>query len=305
MKRKYILYNPLSGNGEAKKAIESLKQAYANASLIDIQELTDYSAFFAQIEEDGDIIICGGDGTLNCFTNDTRDLRIEHDIYYYPTGTGNDFAKDLGYEKYAEPFQINRYLQDLPCVTVKGKNRLFLNNVGFGIDGYCTEVGDKLRKENEKVENPKPINYTAIAIKGLLFKFKPRNAVITVDGKEYTYKKVWLTPCMKGRFYGGGMMAAPNQDRLDGEHKVSVMLFHSVGKLGALMIFPSIFKGEHIKHKKKVALLEGHEITVTFDRPTPLQIDGETVLDVTTYSVLSPKGAKKATLAEEKESLCV
>ena len=31
--------------------------------------------------------------------------------------------------------------------------------------------------------------------------------------------------------------------------------------------------------------LEGKDITVTFDRPTPLQIDGETVLGVTSYTV--------------------
>ena len=30
---------------------------------------------------------------------------------------------------------------------------------------------------------------------------------------------------------------------------------------------------------------EGKDITVTFDRPTPLQIDGETVLGVTSYTV--------------------
>ena len=49
--------------------------------------------------------------------------------------------------------------------------------------------------------------------------------------------------------------------------------------------FPSIFKGKHVKKKKNVTILQGKNITVTFDRPTPLQIDGETVLDVMTYNV--------------------
>ena len=34
-----------------------------------------------------------------------------------------------------------------------------------------------------------------------------------------------------------------------------------------------------------VQILTGHEITVRFDRPTALQIDGETILGVTEYSV--------------------
>lgn len=51
------------------------------------------------------------------------------------------------------------------------------------------------------------------------------------------YKNAWLVPTMNGRYYGGGMMATPGQDRLNPEHTVSVMVFHGKGKLGTLMIF--------------------------------------------------------------------
>ena len=62
------------------------------------------------------------------------------------------------------------------------------------------------------------------------------------------------------------------------------MMFHGGGRLATLMAFPGIFKGEHVKNKKMVAVHTGHEITVEFDRPTPLQIDGETILNVTSYT---------------------
>ena len=90
---------------------------------------------------------------------------------------------------------------------------------------------------------------------------------------------------MKGRFYGGGMMVAPNQDRLSGE--VSVVVYHAKSRLKALMSFPSIFKGEHIKKEKMVSIYTGKEITVKFDHSCALQIDGETVLDVTEYKVVA------------------
>ena len=90
---------------------------------------------------------------------------------------------------------------------------------------------------------------------------------------------------MNGRYYGGGMMAAPGQDRLNPEHTVSVMVFRDKGKLGTLMIFPSIFKGEHVKYEKYVDIFNAKEVEVEFDRPTPLQIDGETILGVTSYKV--------------------
>ncbi len=64
------------------------------------------------------------------------------------------------------------------------------------------------------------------------------------------------------------------------------MIFHDSGKLKTLSIFPSIFKGTHVEHKKYVTVLTGKEITVKFDRPTALQIDGETILDVEEYTAL-------------------
>ena len=128
-------------------------------------------------------------------------------------------------------------------VTVNGKTYRFLNGIGYGIDGYCCEVGDKLRETTEG-----NINYTAIAIKGLLFHYKPTDATVTVDGVKHKFKRVWLAPTMNGKFYGGGMMPTPNQDRTVG--KLSVMVYHNLGKLKALMVFPSIFKCKHVKQKK-------------------------------------------------------
>ena len=87
---------------------------------------------------------------------------------------------------------------------------------------------------------------------------------------------------MKGRTYGGGMIATPAQDRNSG--LLSVMVFTGKTKLGTLMIFPSIFKGEHVKKTKNVTVLTGKEIKVIFDSPRPLQIDGETISGVTEYT---------------------
>lgn len=63
------------------------------------------------------------------------------------------------------------------------------------------------------------------------------------------------------------------------------MVFHSSGKLKTLMIFPLIFGGTHIRHEDVVEVRSGQDITVRFDRPTALQIDGETILNVTEYQV--------------------
>lgn len=283
MAKGYVIYNPLAGNGDSEEEAKLLQMLLdEKLEYFDMTRITNYGAFLGGMEKEDYLVIVGGDGTLNRFANDTEGLEIPQEILYFPSGTGNDFAKDLGKSENCAPFAITRYLKDLPSVEVKGRRYRFLNGVGFGIDGYCCQVGDELKKTPGR-----KVNYTGIAIKGLLFHFSARNAKVTVDGREYTYEKVWIAPTMHGRFYGGGMIAAPEQDRLNQEGTLSLMMFHGAGRLRTLCVFPSIFKGEHVKHTKMVAVHTGREITVEFDRPTPLQIDGETILDVTGYTARS------------------
>ena len=82
-------------------------------------------------------------------------------------------------------------------------------------------------------------------------------------------------------------MPTPNQDRLNPEGELSVMIFHDTNAIQTLIIFPKIFKGEHVKKDKKVTVLTGKKITVEFSAPRPLQIDGETIPNVTSYTAES------------------
>ncbi len=283
----YVLFNPLAANGSSVEKAKALAgKLDAESELFDITGIKSYADFFAGLENDDVVVLCGGDGTINRFVNDNEGVDIKNDVLYYPLGTGNDFLKDIEKDGSA-PFSIKEYIKDLPTVEVKGNVYRFINNVGFGIDGYCCEVGDELRKKSDK-----PVNYTSIAIKGLLFHFKPANATICVDGKEYSYKKVWIAPTMKGRFYGGGMMPTPDQDRNADNGELSLMVFHGSGKLKTLLIFPSLFKGEHVKHTKYVTIHKGNEMSVKFDKPCALQIDGETILGVESYKASSKVLAK-------------
>ena len=281
----HILYNPTSGNNSGKGYAMMLEICYPDSASYDVTQIADYAAFFAGLSYSDEVILCGGDGMLHHFVNNTNGIDISNLVFLYAMGTGNDFARDIGKSQYSEPdYPINAYIKKLPSVTVNGTQRLFINGVGYGIDGYCCEVGDRLREQNQKLQQDKPINYASIAIKGLLGDFKPVNAAVTVDGKSYQYKNVWIAPTMNGRFYGGGMMPAPEQARLSPDRLLTLTVMHCGSKLKALCIFPSLFKGTHVKHKNVVSIHQGREITVEFDRPAPLQIDGETILNVTSYT---------------------
>lgn len=275
-----VLYNPFAGRINDTSFFDELKSALAGDELeyYDLTKIT-YTEFFAGVKDGEGVIIAGGDGTLNRFINDTDGIEIKAPVYYYAAGNGNDFWTDIGKKAGDKPVVLAQYIKDLPTVTVNGKSYKFINGVGYGIDGYCCEVGDKLKAQDKKV------NYAGIAVKGLLFHFKPANAKVTVDGVTKTFKKVWIAPTMNGRMYGGGMLPTPEQDRLNAERSVSTCIFYGSGKLKTLMIFPKLFKGEHVKKTKNVAIISGKEVTVEFDKPCALQIDGETILGVTKYTV--------------------
>ncbi|MBQ7636690.1 MAG: diacylglycerol kinase family protein [Lachnospiraceae bacterium] len=276
-----ILYNPYSNNKRGQESAKEVEAFVTGETVFeDITKIKDILGYINNADAEDKLILVGGDGTINHLANDLKGTVPDKEILLFAAGTGNDFKADIAPAENEHFISLNKYLSDLPTVTINGKTTYFLNGIGYGIDGYCCEVGDKLRAASDK-----PVNYAGIAIKGLLFHFKPRNATIIVDGEEKTYKHVWLAPTMKGRFYGGGMMVAPEQNRLDQSREVSTVVMYGSGKFKTLMVFPSIFKGEHVSHKEMVEVRKGHNITVKFDTPCALQIDGETVLNVSEYTV--------------------
>lgn len=277
----HFLFNPLAGKGKAEKfALELDTAEPQNTCCQDLTKIDNYENFFSSLKSDEQIVICGGDGTLNGFINRADLSSVENDIIYYPAGSGNDFMKDLNRTEADKGFKVNDYIKNLPVVTFGGNDYHFVNGVGFGIDGVVCAEGDRLRAKGKKV------NYTALAVKCLL-KFKPVNAEVTIDGVTKTYKKVWMTTTMKGRFFGGGMMIAPDQKRDSEDGEISVLVAHDLSRFKILTLFPSIFKGKHTKYTKYIDLVKCHNIRVKYDRPCSLQMDGEPTFNIIEYSAVS------------------
>ena len=156
---RYVLYNFHAGHGTDEEKLAKLNAAYPNgAALTDITKIESYEAFFGGLSPEDTVILCGGDGTLNRFVNDTVGLDIKNEIFYRALGTGNDFLKDIEADEDSD-IALSKYIKHLPTVEIDGKTYRFLNNVGFGIDGYCCEVGDAM-----KAAGKTDINYTSIAI---------------------------------------------------------------------------------------------------------------------------------------------
>lgn len=285
MSKVYVLYNPLAGNGTCEEACHSLNDVFEgeDISYIDFTTIEDEKLenFFKGLGKDDKVVLCGGDGTISHFINAVDPDQIKNEVLYFPAGSGNDFYNDIDADRLNGAMSLNKYIVRLPWVEVNGIKRRFINGVGFGIDGYVCEEGDKLRQ----TKPGRRVNYTKIALKGLIYDFKRVNATVTIDGESYEFKDVWMVPSMNGRYYGGGMMCAPNQDRLHRDNKVSIIVVHSRSRLRLLTALPTIYEGKHLKYTNIVNEFKGSRVHVKFDRPTALQIDGDTIKDVTEYSV--------------------
>ena len=276
---KYVLFNRLADSNGAEAAAEKLKNQLGVCTVTEVGNI-DYDGFLSSLTGEDEVYIVGGDGTLNRFANDTYGKTYLPEIYYYPAGSGNDFLNDNKSALVGGVIDVAPYLKELPTVYVNDIERKFLNGIGYGLDGVCCEIGDDIRARSNK----KKVNYTSIALKLCLYAYKPRTARITVDGQKHEFKNVWIAPVMKGRFYGGGMMVAPKQNRFSEDKTVTLVVVSARSRLSLLFNFPKIFKGTHEK-LKIVRFFTGKEITVEYDEPCALQIDGDTVKNVKSFTV--------------------
>lgn len=279
----YVIYNPHSGSNSfenVKKELESLYQE--EIECVECFSLgEEFKGFFENVYEEDKVVLCGGDGTINYFVNHADVADIKCDILYYPAGSGNDFCHDIEDNHEGPVYPLKKYIEKLPLVEVDGVKTKFINGMGCGLDGYVCYEGNKNRDANPG----KAVNYTGLALKGLLYDFKPGNAKVTIDGQMKEYKNVWMVASMHGRYYGGGMKCAPDQDRNNAEGKVSVVIAHSNSRIKLLGPFSKVFKGGHVKHKSVVTVLTGNLVKVEFDRPFIMQVDGESMKGVTSYKV--------------------
>jgi len=283
----YAIYNPLTANGKGLELLDKFKSMYKN-EIDDISYVntldTEYDNFSKNLTKDDSIIIIGGDGTVNRFINRYKKYNFSCEVLLFAPESGNDFIKDIG-EKPFTLINITKYLENLPYTIIDNEKFYFLNNVGYGLDGKCCQIAEERKKNHKKY------SYKKIAAK-LLFVYKKKKATVIVDGVAHHYKNVFLAGTFNSRFYGGGIKAAPTQDRSKDE--LTVMVMFSKTHIAAISIFKKIINGEHLKYKNKINVLKGNEITVRFNKPEFIQVDGEVIGEVYEYSAI--KEVKKEDL---------
>ena len=265
----YILYNPLSNGGTCIAKADKIKEKLINEnkevtsiSLLDIEHIQD---FLNSLNKEDIIILVGGDGTLYHIANEIAGYNINNTVLLAKAGTGNDFYRDVKNEEVDGFVKIDQYITNTPSITVNNETLHFNNSCGMGVDGDICERVNKSKRKG-------PINYFYNCLKAVL-NFKKFKLNLKIDGNEHVFEKTWFTVVMQGKYFGGGMKVAPEQNRTSED--LTVVVVHKVCVPLLICILPTIYSGKHVKFKKYVSILKGKEIEIKTSLPQYAEFDGD------------------------------
>lgn len=253
-----IILNPTAGSGSAarKKAaiVSALTAGGAAPELVHTEGPGDAGRLVRQARQDGVgcVVVVGGDGTLNDavqgYLEPDGTLASGPELSLIPSGTGGDFRRTLGLPDSVE--EAGRRILggtsrrvDLGVITVTDHHgsparRAFLNITSFGIGGLT----DRIVSSGPKWLGGKAAFLLATARALLVYRNAPVR--VKVDGQIWLEAPVFNVAVANGRFFGGGMMIAPNADPSDG--LFDVVALHDMSKPRAASLVQHIYKGSHL-----------------------------------------------------------
>lgn len=276
----YILYNPLANGGNGIAGLGKVQAAYQteNPETLDITKL-ELRSFFAGLTAEDKVILCGGDGTINFLVNAIDGVEVSADIQMWRFGTGNDFLRDVSGKHGPQTVPLKEYIQKLPYAEMQGRRIRFINNCCCGMDGLVCEMGEAAKRLRKKGR----ISYTWLALRAILHDYHCVDAKVTVDGQTREYKKVWMASVLNGRYVGGGMKLAPDQDRMG--DRLCSLVWHGTNRVMTIIRLLRVFSGgTHVKFKNMCDIRFGRNIEVEISEPVACNLDGEVISGVTRYS---------------------
>ena len=257
-----IICNPKSGKGKPLvwlKAFNEFLNLHKISSQIFIEELP------ITLNDFTDIVIIGGDGTLNYTLNHFKEIHIP--IGILPCGTGNDFAHGLlGKKKQNDYFHDALFAISKPVDAGICNQQFFLNGVGIGFDGWVVK---KLLAKN--LFTGKAAYYSTV-ISLLLFYKESKVKIISPTHQIDT--DLFMFSAANGKTYGGGFVVAPHANYTD--KRLDMLTVKKISLPQRLKYLPVIEKGNHLK--KQIPFIHYHQdesIQITSERPLQAHLDGE------------------------------
>lgn len=292
-----FIVNPVAGGGKSNTLIpliyEIMDKHKKSYDIKFTSKPKDAIHIAEESVDDYDVIVAvGGDGTVNEVARGLIN-KGKGTLGIIPGGTGNDLAKSLNINlnpKESLEILCKGVKRDIDIGRINNYKFLNIASVGFDAEVVVNNVNIK-----KKIKSG--MSY-AISVFYTLLSFKKRKVQIDVDGKIID-DEIILLAVGNGKYYGGGMKVLPMAKVDDGYFHICMISGTGKGKL--LFLFPTIFKGNHIKYEKYVKIYKGKMVKLKTDDKIFLNIDGEVVSDVN--EIVFSIEDKKLTVIYDESSL--
>jgi diacylglycerol kinase (ATP) len=266
-----LIINPEAGRGAVRATLPFVRSAFAARGIDNVYESTapgDEEKLASRAVRDGvqTIVAVGGDGTCGRIANAILQSAAQCRLAVVPTGTGNDFAKTLG---------VNRYTPEkVADLVVRGEatridvgladGHYFLNSCGFGFDASVLEASNRVRF----LKGDAVYIYSAL---GQLFTY--RGIEVSANGMPGLKRgPMLMVTVSNGRFLGGAFKIAPHASVLDG--RLDACFFSDSNVAERVKLFVGAMRGTHIG-MPSVSTASVQHLALTFPSSPLMEIDGE------------------------------
>jgi len=287
-RKPFFVVNPHAGSSTTGRMWESwrevIRRHIGSADFAYTQGTMDASRLTREALHKGyDLVVAvGGDGTLNEVLNGFFDsgeaLFPQAALGYLPNGTGADFSRTIGAHG-ASPEELTERMgrgsvRQLDCGEVRfhtaagqETRRLFANESSLGFSAQTAAAVNQARKH---FRGKLPFLIGVVRCLSTL-----RNPVMEVraDGRPVYRGPTLMIAVANGRYFGGGMMIAPDAVVDDGE--LDVVIVSAMSRLTLMRKIPKIYSGRHLQ-EPEVQALRCRTVEVSADgADVALEMDGE------------------------------
>jgi len=282
-----VIFNPASGRGRGARRLATyrrLLETHVPSAEIGVTTRPGEERDLAEraLQEGFHVVAAaGGDGTWsNVADRVVASGRDDVAFGVLPSGTGNDFGRNLGFRPSDEAEAVRVLAQgrtravdvgrlDTPSASEHNPGnyeaRHFLNLVGFGFDIAVLDAAAGARFLRGE------LLYKLTALQQL-FRFPGFRFSLRTPGDQRRDGRHLMLTVSNGRFFGGGFPIAPEARMDDGKlHACRIM---DAPPLARLRLFNLAEKGRHVR-SERVEVLDEASFRLTFDAPPRFEMDGE------------------------------
>jgi YegS/Rv2252/BmrU family lipid kinase len=269
-----LIVNPFAGGGRAARELSGVEAALHSLGLehhIERTRSLDHARELAlAAAQAGETAVAfGGDGLIGAVADALR--RTDGVLGVLPGGRGNDFVRMLGIPGSPQPAceilahgEVRRL--DLGVIG----DRTFIGIASCGFDSEANRIANETTLVRGRL-------VYAYGLLRALAGWRPATFTVAVDGADARTVSGYTVAAANSRYYGGGMMLAPDATLQDG--MLDVVLILETSKLRFLRRAPAVFTGAHVR-LENVEVLRGRTIEISASRPFTMYADGDPIAEL-------------------------